>query len=286
MLRTLAVLATLAVVLVPAVPASADVTAEFALGILTVNGDRQANTIVVTCDNGNVRVNDQAPSGGRVRCSNVASILVRAGDGPDRVVLSDVGRSAFEILLEIGVFGEAGNDTLIGSHLADRLDGGGGSTRCAAATGSTSCSPTAAAAPSSAAEAKDRVNVSGDGGWLVNDRRILRAAGSEVTTLQGVEIVAIQGGPGGDTITGIAFSGSLLIDGGDGDDQIRSGSGRDHLQGGAGSDLLISGSGDDLLEGQNGSDELHGGDGDDQLLGGAGDDSCQGGGGADSLNSC
>ncbi len=287
MLRTLAVLAlTLALVLVPAVPASADVTAEFALGILTVNGDGRANTIAVTCDNGNVKVNGEAPSGGRVHCSNVRSVLVRAGDGPDRIVLSDLGRPSFDILLEIAVFGEAGNDTLIGSPLGDHLYGGGGVDTLRGGDGFDKLFPGGGGGVVVGGSGKDRVAVSGAGGWLVNDRRILHAEGSEVTKLQGVEIVAVQGGSGDDTITGVAFSGSMLVDGGDGDDQIRTGSGRDHLLGRAGDDLLISGPGDDLLEGGKGKDDLHGGDGDDQLLGGPGDDSCAGGAGADSLNSC
>jgi len=124
--RAIAILVFSGPILLPAVPASADVTAEFALGILTVSGDGDGNAIVLECTNGNVKVNDAGPTGGRVHCSNVGSILVRAGDGPDRVDLTDVDRQSFPILLEIGLFGEAGNDTLIGSALADRLDGGSG----------------------------------------------------------------------------------------------------------------------------------------------------------------
>jgi Ca2+-binding RTX toxin-like protein len=284
MRRVLLLLTVLGALLWPAIPASADVTTEFALGILTVNGDAQANAIVVACANGNVRVNDRPPTGGRVRCSSVQSILVRAGDGPDRVVLTDVGRPAFDILLDIGVFGEAGNDTLIGGPLAEQLAGGSGLDVLRGGGGSDRLFPGGGDGVLVGGKGRDRATMFGGGDWAVNDERI--AHGSEVTTLQSVEIVAIKAGDGDDTIIGVAFEGALELDGGAGDDELRSGSGRDHLLGRDGADVLFSGSGADILEGGNGGDELHGGPGDDQLLGGQGDDSCAGGEGADSLLSC
>jgi hypothetical protein len=47
MRRVFTPIAAACALLLPAVPASADVRAEFALGILTVNGDGQANAIVL-----------------------------------------------------------------------------------------------------------------------------------------------------------------------------------------------------------------------------------------------
>jgi Ca2+-binding RTX toxin-like protein len=286
MRRVLSAVAAACALLLPAVPASADVRAEFALGILTVSGDGQANTIVVECANGNLRVNDAAPTGGRVRCSNVQSVIVRAGDGPDRVDLTDVDRRAFDVLLEIGVFGEAGNDTLIGSSLADQLDGGGGTDVLRGGEGLDGLLPGGGGGELVGGADKDRAAFFGDGEWLVNDQRVAHEPSSEVTTLQGVEIVTIAGGDGRDTVTGTAYSGALVLRGGGGADELRSGDGRDHLLGGPGDDVLASGDGVDLLEGEEGRDELRGGDGDDQLLGGAGQDECIGGAGADSQLSC
>jgi Ca2+-binding RTX toxin-like protein len=236
--------------------------------------------------NGNVRVNDEAPDGGRVRCSNVRSILVRAGDGPDRVVLSDLGRTAFDVLLEIGVFGESGNDTLIGSHLGDHLFGGAGADVLRGGDGLDRLVPGGGGGELVGGEGKDQAVFAGGGEWVVNDGRVRHRATSEQTTLQGVEIVSITGGAGNDAVTGIGFSGAMVVRTGGGDDELRSGSGRDHLVGGPGDDVLSGGDGNDRLEGQDGNDELRGGDDDDMLLGGPGRDVCVGGEGADSLQSC
>ncbi|MGH2591514.1 MAG: hypothetical protein ACRDGW_12055, partial [Actinomycetota bacterium] len=112
MRRVLALLCPLALIVFPALPASAAVTAEFALGILTVTGDDDANNITVECVGGEVLVNGSAPSDGAVNCSAVETILVRAGGGPDRVTLSEVRGGAFTRLSEVGIFGEEGDDTL------------------------------------------------------------------------------------------------------------------------------------------------------------------------------
>ncbi|MGH7357227.1 MAG: calcium-binding protein [Candidatus Rokuibacteriota bacterium] len=287
MRRKPAFVAALLAVLLPAVPSFADVRAEFALGILTVNGDNDGNQIVVECVNGNVRVNDAAPSGSRVRCSNVGSILVRAGDGADVVALSDVTRQAFDILLEIGIFGETGNDTLTGSTLADRIEGGGGADVLRGGDGADRLFPGGGGGALVGGKGKDRATVSGDGDWTVDDQQIARLSPmSEQTTLQGVEVVTVNGGNGNNSLSGSAFSGSLTLDGAGGDDVLRGGSRGDQLLGKAGNDALFAGAGNDILEGGNGKDELHGGDGNDQLSGGSGDDSCEGGQGADSELSC
>jgi Ca2+-binding RTX toxin-like protein len=109
----------------------------------------------------------------RVRCSNVQSIIVRAGDGPDRVDPSDVDRRAFDVLLEIGVFGEAGNDSLIGSSLADQLDGGGGTDTLRGGPGLDGLLPGGGGGELVGGEDKDRAAFFGDGEWLVNDQRVL-----------------------------------------------------------------------------------------------------------------
>jgi Ca2+-binding RTX toxin-like protein len=84
----------------------------------------------------------------------------------------------------------------------------------------------------------------------------------------------------------------LTIDGGDGNDVIRSGSGNDNLtgglgndriNGGRGNDVIDGGAGDDRLRGQSGHDTLNGGDDNDTLVGGGGDDLLDGGAGTNVL---
>ena len=84
----------------------------------------------------------------------------------------------------------------------------------------------------------------------------------------------------------------LTIDGGDGNDLIRSGSGNDNLSGGSGNDRILGGRGNDVinggaggdrLRGQGGNDSLNGGDDNDTLIGGRGDDLLDGGAGSNVL---
>lgn len=126
MRRPIATLAAMSMLLLPVAPASAEVEPEFEFGVLTVTGDRASETIAVECVDGAVHVNDSAPGDRRVRCERVAAILVRAGGGDDRVELAGVRPADFEALLEVTVYGQAGDDTLIGSQLADLLLGGSG----------------------------------------------------------------------------------------------------------------------------------------------------------------
>jgi Ca2+-binding RTX toxin-like protein len=111
-----------------------------------------------------------------------------------------------------------------------------------------------------------------------------------------------------------AFTGSLTIDGGTGNDQIEvrggqttaltlngaagddtllgglgaetinGGSGNDILFGGSGNDRINAGAGHDLVQGNTGDDTLVGNDGDDSIMGGAGRDVLTGGAGNDTLS--
>ena len=78
----------------------------------------------------------------------------------------------------------------------------------------------------------------------------------------------------------------VLIDAGDGDDQIQAGGGDtivlagdgdDQVQMGTGNDIVLGGAGDDKLEGDRGLDLLIGGLGEDELVGGKGQDILVGG---------
>lgn len=102
-----------------------------------------------------------------------------------------------------------------------------------------------------------------------------------------------DGDEGSDTLTDIKtleFEGGIKLDvtaasteGDAADDTLSAGSGTNVLFGRDGNDDLIGSSVDDLLSGGAGNDNLDGGDGDDQLAGGRGDDTLSGGVGSDLL---
>ena len=76
----------------------------------------------------------------------------------------------------------------------------------------------------------------------------------------------------GDTLDGQAETESLNVDGGDGGDSLTGGTGGDFLIGGEGGDTLTGGLGADFLFGGEGDDSIFGGEGDDRVYAGAGDD--------------
>lgn len=77
--------------------------------------------------------------------------------------------------------------------------------------------------------------------------------------------------------------GSATMNGGAGQDVLRSSGGDDRLVGGSGNDRVLGRGGDDKILGGAGNDELDGGDGRDDVRGGAGKDTLLGRGAGDTL---
>lgn len=92
----------------------------------------------------------------------------------------------------------------------------------------------------------------------------------------------ISGQDGDDTITG--NGGDDTIDGGDGDDSITGDAGLDSIDGGDGADRIDAGDGNDNVLGGDGADSLTGGLGNDTIDAGQGTDTIDGGDGNDSIN--
>ena len=94
--------------------------------------------------------------------------------------------------------------------------------------------------------------------------RLELAEGQELT---------IRAGDGNDVIDVAAdVEVNLIVDGGHGDDTIRTGAGNDRIDGGAGNDTIHSGAGRDDVFGNSGNDRISAGAGDDVVYGGDGDD--------------
>ncbi len=113
--------------------------------------------------------------------------------------------------------------------------------------------------------------------------------GADRITLNGMNrsyagSIVIDGGAGNDSLivsSGITQGVQLL--GGDGSDTLNGGSGNDTLDGGGGRDDLRGNVGNDLIRGGDDNDTLNGGAGDDTIGGGAGNDRINGGTGNDAL---
>ncbi|HTK74074.1 MAG TPA: FG-GAP-like repeat-containing protein [Gemmataceae bacterium] len=96
------------------------VTATLLNGVLGVMGDTAANNISIGLSNGQITVSGVAQS---FAANQIASISVAGGDGDDVITVNPA------INLPCLLFGEFGNDTLVGGSGSDQLFGGVGNDR-------------------------------------------------------------------------------------------------------------------------------------------------------------
>ncbi len=129
----------------------------------------------------------------------------------------------------------------------------------------------------------DRLWVSGNADFRLNDSQVVSSAGGRVYH-DNVERATLTGGVGNNLLSAVGFSGSVILNGGNGNDILRGAAGNDSLFGGNGNDWLYGNDGDDSLDGGANDDWLFGGDGNDSLLGGLGNDILSGQAGNDALD--
>lgn len=153
----------------------------------------------------------------------------------------------------VTLLGGDGSDTLTGSTKGDVLDGGGG---------------------------MDLLLAAGNFNFVITDSS-MTGRGSDV--LANIEKLQVTGGASANVIDARGFSGSTVLQGGNGNDTIYGGSGNDELSGEGDDDWVDSGAGNDKFIYESGNDTLIGGDGNDLFLEGQGVDLYQGGAGDDFL---
>ncbi|MBN9314137.1 MAG: cadherin-like domain-containing protein [Devosia sp.] len=164
--------------------------------------------------------------------------------------------ATLRVLEFLEVTGTAGDDLLLGSDCADRIEGLGGDELIDARGGSD-------------------IVVGGAG----NDH-IFGGAGHDTIDAGAGDDIAF-GGAGNDFIHGGAGNDSLH--GGDGNDTIYGGAGRDVITGGEGDDVIDAGEGDDVIDGGSGDNVIDAGAGDDTITAGDGDNTVLAGDGCDQV---
>ncbi len=261
--------------------------------ILTVLGDAQSNTIVVSRDvAGDIRINGGAVSvtGGVPTVANTALIQVFGQAGNDQISLDETNGALPSANLFGGdgndtltggsgndmLFGQAGNDILLGKGGNDMLFGGDGNDVLTGGAGNDQVFGEAG---------NDRMI------WNPGDGTDLNEGGD------GIDTVEVNGGNGAETFTvaangtrvrfdrtdpapfslDIGTSENLVVNMNGGDDVFTASNGLAPLisltvDGGAGNDTITGGDGNDVLIGGDGNDTIIGGRGNDTLIGGAGDD--------------
>ena len=293
------------------------VTASFTpnTGILSVLGDQQDNTIVVSRDvAGQIFVNGGAVSvvGGTPTVANTTLIQVFGQAGNDTISLDEAngalpsanlfGGDGNDILTGGSgndlLFGQAGNDTLLGKGGDDQLFGGDGNDTLTGGAGNDQVfgqagndrmiwNPGDGTDLNEGGDGTDTVEVNGGN---ASETFTATANGSRVRfdrldpapftlDIGTTENLAVNMNGGDDVFTGsngLAPLIALTVDGGAGNDTIT---------GGDGNDLLIGGDGNDTIIGGRGSDTALMGTGNDTFVWNPGDgsDTVEGQGGTDTL---
>ena len=149
--------------------------------------------------------------------------------GDDDIDLTQITENVFG-----AVFGDGGDDRIIGTDADDMLYGGVGG---------------------------DELNGADGADLLVGDQLNDSLIGGHDTIRGGAGNDQIDGGAGDDQVYG--DDGNDLLISGEGYDEVFGGSGNDSIHGGAGNDTLIGGIGDDQIYGADGYDIIDGGEGTD-----------------------
>ncbi len=293
------------------------ITASFSpgTGILSVVGDAQNNTIVVSRDAaGDILVNGGAVAiqGGAATVANTSLIQVYGQAGNDQISLDEAngalpaaklfggdgndtltggsgndllfGQGGADTLLGKGgddqLFGGDGNDTLTGGAGADQVFGEAGNDRMIWNPGDGSDLNEGGAGSDTAevngGNGSEVFSASANGTRVRFDRTSPAPFSLDIGTTENL-VVNMNGGD--DVFTGsngLAPLIALTVDGGAGNDQITGGDGNDVLRGGDGNDTVIGG---------RGRDTAFLGAGDDVFVWNPGDgsDTVEGQGGADTL---
>jgi Ca2+-binding RTX toxin-like protein len=260
------------------------VSASFILGVLTVVGDAQDNSIVISRDAaGRILVNggSVAVKGARPTVANTRVISVVGGAGSDTLALDEANGA----LPRANLFGGTGNDRLTGGSGADTLAGQAGNDTLLGKGGTDGLFGGSDNDGLSGGDADDRAF--GEAGddlliWNPGDDTDLNEGGA------GVDTTEVNGGNAAEQFTAtangarvrfdrvtpapfsidIGTSENLTLNANGGDDSfsaggnlaplikitVDGGDGKDTISGSNGNDVLLGGTGDDFVDGQQGND--------------------------------
>lgn len=279
--------------------AHATVTSGVNASTLLVSSDA-ADPITITCVGGQVKVNAADPGTGPAACSSVTALEVVGGPGGNVIDLSGVDPGAFTALSDVEVDAREGDDTVLGTPLADVIIGGSDRDRIVAGRGGDfvlagiaddvlvwnngdgsdvmegQAGADTVEVNGAVADA-DAFTVGPNGGRVRFDRTNLVPFTLDINE---TEALNVNGNGGNDTIEGAPGLASLIdltFAGGDGDDTLIGGDGDDVLAGGVGNDRITGFRGSDQMLGEVGADLMvwNNGDGSDLIEGEAGTDTVQ-----------
>jgi Ca2+-binding RTX toxin-like protein len=292
---SLAVLAGVAALAVPAAANAAVTSTLDTPTATTLHGDALADNIVLTDTGGLLTHNqvgggfnspqdfDTATAGDQTLATATANVTVKGGGGNDTINLSGAN------LATATIDGEDGDDIITGSPKTDTISGGNGNDRI---TGFKNTSGSAVFEPISgdagndvmiwnngdgddlndggdgvdetlitAATADDEMNVTAPVAGRVLFKRVNAGFSVDMGTVEKLSITSFSGNDKLTTAAGITLP--MSIDAGAGTDTIATGDGNDVILGGDDNDVLSGAGGGDRIVGERGNDTMNGGAGDD-----------------------
>jgi Ca2+-binding RTX toxin-like protein len=231
-------------------------------GVLTITGTGGADTITVTQDAANFTV-VQNGAVQVIRTAGVSSIVVNAGGGDDRVLLSQ-GNGGAAVQVRATVRGGAGADVILGGAASDTLQGEGGNDRLYGGLGN------------------DTVN-GGTGNDLLHGGFGTELGAGLYTVGDGADTLIGGGGNDGADYSNRSAPLTLRLDGGASGaagegDSIRA---VVNAFGGVVDDVIVGTAGANTLSGGDGADTIYGLGGVDSLVGSRGGDRAFGNEGSD-----
>lgn len=134
------------------------------------------------------------------------------------------------------ITGGSGNDTIVGTTGIDVIDGGAGNDTITGGANNDVLNGGAGT---------DTLVETGDVDFTLTNSQLVGGTVTGTDTLSGFEAARLTGGSKANTINTKDFTGSVILDGGAGNDILTSGSGNDTLIGGTGNDTLTGGTGND-----------------------------------------
>jgi hypothetical protein len=237
--------------------ASAALAITFENGMLRVEGDAAASSIVVGCAAGKTAVNDEVVLPPGVDCTAVQSLQVGSIADGGTIDLGQVATGDFTGLEETETTVELGAWTFVGGEAPDSVTGGPGDDTFAE-------SPGVDAYDGGAGHDVLIARGTDDADHFVVAGTLLDSGHDN--TVEGVEGFEFSLGLGDNSVDASAGPGDYAIFGDDGVDTLTGGSGNDYFDGGGGADTLRGGPGDDAFEVAGGGDAIDGGEGSDDYF--------------------
>jgi Ca2+-binding RTX toxin-like protein len=155
------------------------------------------------------------------------------------------------------LIGNSGDDILNGGNSNDSLTGGNGNDSLVGGNGNDTLIGDSGNDTLIGGNSTDRVVESGNVNFTLTNTSL---TGNGTDTLSSIEQASLTGGNGNNNFNASAFTlGTVILNGGDGDDTLIGGSKNDNLTGSNGNDSLLGGNGNDTLIGSAGNDTLTGG---------------------------